>query len=113
MTLRDSRQVRDGTVLRTDVCVVGGGAAGTTVALELARNRIPTVVVESGGLELKHATQALYKGEVTGSLHGSEYLTATRLRQLGGSTHHWARKIIPLSPVDFRARAWVPNSGWP
>ena len=35
--------------LRAQVCVVGGGAAGITVATELARNGISVIVLEGGG----------------------------------------------------------------
>lgn len=34
---------------RADVCVIGGGAAGMTLAMEIAKHSV--IVLESGGLE--------------------------------------------------------------
>jgi flavin-dependent dehydrogenase len=48
--LRDAREVPAGVVLETDVCVVGAGAAGITLARELASAPFGVVVLESGGL---------------------------------------------------------------
>ena len=47
----DGRTVPDGSVRSTDVCVVGAGAAGITVALELRGSGLDVVVLEGGGLE--------------------------------------------------------------
>jgi len=34
-------------------------------------------------------------------------------RQVGGSSNLWAGRTAPLQPIDFEARDWVPESGWP
>ena len=39
------------TVLAADVCIVGAGAAGITIAAELAGSDIAVILLESGGLE--------------------------------------------------------------
>jgi hypothetical protein len=48
---------------------------------------LAVLVVESGGLELDEATQALYQGAIVG--HPYFDLDVTRLRYFGGSTNHW------------------------
>lgn len=111
----DATSVPDGAVLERDVCVIGGGAAGLTIALELEDAGCSVLVLESGGTQLEAATQSLYAGPAPDGVlsRHADYLRAGRLRFLGGSTNHWAGFCAPLDPIDFGARAWVPDSGWP
>jgi len=110
--LIDGRSIDPGTELRTRVAIIGAGAAGITIARELARDGVPSLLLESGGLQLDAQSQALYEGEVEGPLDES-YLTTSRLRYFGGTTNHWGGNCRPLDAIDFEQRAWVPNSGWP
>jgi choline dehydrogenase-like flavoprotein len=97
-----------------DVCIIGAGAAGITVAMELKDTDLKVCLIESGGYEFNQKKQDLYKGPVTGPLAGSEtYLYTSRLRFFGGSTNHWGGWCRPLEEQDFEQRPWVPNSGWP
>ena len=107
----DLRQMPTGTVLDTDLCIVGAGAAGITIARQFVGRSIAVLVVESGGLEFDDATQDLYKGQVVG--HPYFDLDITRLRYFGGSTNHWGGWCAPLHDIDFAPREWVPYSGWP
>jgi choline dehydrogenase-like flavoprotein len=113
--LTDAKTVPDGTVLDVDVCVIGAGAAGITIARELAHTRGTVCVLESGGLEIQPRTTALYDGRVEpGHLPaGSTYLSTSRQRFFGGSTNHWVGVCGPLTVVDFAERDWIPHSGWP
>jgi len=47
--LIDAREVPDGGTLNADVCVVGAGAAGIALALELIGGPARVVVLEAGG----------------------------------------------------------------
>jgi len=47
--LVDGRALGQGDVFETDVCVVGAGPAGITLALELARSGCRVSLLESGG----------------------------------------------------------------
>jgi len=49
--------------IHCDICIVGAGAAGITLALALADSGLDVHVLESGDLEYDDATQALYGGE--------------------------------------------------
>ena len=111
--LRDARELEDGARVECDLCVVGGGAAGITVARAFAGSSPSARVclVEAGGLEYEEATQALYRGRNVGLPYFA--LDVSRLRYFGGSTNHWAGRCRPLDPIDYRARPWVPLSGWP
>jgi len=97
--------------VHADVAVVGGGAAGLTVARELLDAGKRVVILEGGGADFEEATQALYAGADL----GMEYypLEDSRLRFLGGTTNIWGGRCVPLQPIDFENRPWVPHSGWP
>lgn len=107
----DFRTVDDGLSVDADLCIVGAGAAGISLAREFAGTGVSVCVVESGGLEFDGDTQALYAGETAGVPYYD--LTTCRLRFFGGSTNHWAGWCRPLDPMDFQERSWVPDSGWP
>jgi choline dehydrogenase-like flavoprotein len=94
-----------------DVCIIGAGAAGLTVATELAVSPLSVVVLESGGHRIEPRMQALLRSDVTGLAHGG--IHGYRYRVLGGATTKWAGQALPLYDVDFSKRGWVPDSGWP
>lgn len=93
------------------MCVVGGGAAGITIARELADGPLDVLLLESGGVAADARTQALYRGRTFGRPYYR--LDEVRTRRFGGSTHCWEGMCRPLAPQDFTARGWVPESGWP
>jgi choline dehydrogenase-like flavoprotein len=97
--LLDARQLPAGTKLEAEVCVVGAGAAGITLALALRDAGFRVLVLESGGLEFEEATQALYAGQNVGVPNYD--LEVCRTRFFGGSTNCWAGWCRPLEPVDF------------
>jgi len=98
--------------LWADVCIVGGGPAGISLALSLSGQGLKIVVLESGGMREHAQTQALYAGEVADEkLHSPA--DKYRQRRLGGSTATWGGRCVPFDPIDFEKRAWVPDSGWP
>jgi choline dehydrogenase-like flavoprotein len=107
----DGRGVADRSVLRADVCILGAGAAGITIARELAGRGIRVLVLESGGLAFESSTQDLAAGEVAG--HPYPALESARVRAFGGSTAHWNGWCRPFDAVDFEERPGIPHSGWP
>ncbi|HMQ25418.1 MAG TPA: GMC family oxidoreductase [Acidimicrobiales bacterium] len=118
--LIDARDVADGATLEADLCVVGAGAAGITIARELVDASVDVLLLESGGFEADTATQALYEGEMIGTpfINGfdpnSEIdLDVVRLRFFGGTTNHWAGWCRPFDAVDFERREGLAVSGWP
>lgn len=109
--LIDARTIPKNTTVPADVCIVGGGAAGITLARELIGQSFDVCLLESGGLQFDIATQALYQGRSVGFPYLP--LEATRLRFFGGTTNHWGGASRPLDEQDFARREWVPYSGWP
>ena len=107
----DARSVPQGSILETDLVIVGGGPAGISLALALANARFKVLLLESGGRAFDGPTQDLYAGRETGIRYIP--LEACRLRYLGGSSNHWGGWCRPLDPIDFETRSWLPYSGWP
>lgn len=110
-TLADARQIPAESTLTYDVCVIGGGAAGISAAMELRGGPLRVCLLESGGLASESPTQSLYQGEVVG--HSYYPLEGPRTRYLGGTTNQWSGDCRPFERVDFAQRPWVPFSGWP
>jgi len=118
--LVDGRALGQGDVFETDVCVVGAGPAGITLALELARSGCRVSLLESGGREPSAAAKKLSAGKNVGYWYYS--LADTRARAFGGTSVQWLAspagaaegwRARPLDPVDFERRADMPYSGWP
>jgi choline dehydrogenase-like flavoprotein len=108
----DAHEFPDGEVLQADLCIVGAGAAGISMALDLADTSIEVLVVESGGIKPEKDTQALYAGTVADErLHSPP--DTYRQRRFGGTTTIWGGRCMPLDAIDFEHRDFLPNSGWP
>src|ERR1043165_7275145 len=98
----DGRTLPSGTVIETDIAIIGAGAAGITLARELRDSDRKVTLLESGGLEIDDGPQPLYGGEGG----GVEYpLPASRVRFFGGPTNHGGGWCRPLLPLDFAGRA--------
>jgi choline dehydrogenase-like flavoprotein len=97
--------------MRADVCIVGSGAAGLTLAQALDGSGLRVVVLESGRWTIDERTQRLYRSDVVGLAHKG--IHELRFRVLGGTTKRWAGQALPLSELDLAEREWVASSGWP
>lgn len=97
--------------LAAEVAVVGAGAAGITLALELARLGREVLLIEGGGRDPDPRAQALHEIECVGRPMRPGYLP--RLRQFGGTCNLWAGRAMRLLPEDLEPRPSVPEGGWP
>jgi choline dehydrogenase-like flavoprotein len=94
-----------------DVCIIGAGAAGIVLAIELARMGKRVLLLDGGGIDVEEASQDPYQSEVAGLQHNGVHVG--RFRSLGGSTTRWGGQILELNEEDFASRPWIPGSGWP
>ncbi|MEX0601203.1 MAG: hypothetical protein WD205_11200, partial [Rhodothermales bacterium] len=108
----DARTLEDGNVIEADLCIVGAGAAGISMAMEFIGTPFEVVLLEAGGFQMDLDTQRLYAGKSIGEPYQVP-LDVARLHFFGGTTGHWAGWCTTLDPIDFRKRDWVPHSGWP
>ncbi len=109
--LLDARTIPDGSRVETDLCIIGGGPAGITIARTLGGRSMNVLLLESGHDEYDEATQDLYDGQNVGLPYFP--LKFSRLRFFGGSTNHWGGYCMPHQTEDFETRPWIPHSGWP
>lgn len=107
----DARALDNKTIIEGDLCVVGAGAAGISMALDWNANGKKVILLEGGGFEYDDKIQDLYSGNSTGQRYYP--LRSCRLHLFGGTTGHWGGMCAPLDPIDFKKRNWVPDSGWP
>ena len=100
----DARKLPTGTVLDADICIVGAGPAGITLAREFIGSKTTVLILESGGLNYDKRCQELNEGTVIGDPYAG--LRQTRHRQVA---HLWntrvhdeiGAKYVPLDPCDF------------
>lgn len=108
----DARRIETSSSLEADLCIVGAGAAGITLALQLMRSGLRVIMLESGGTRPDARIQALSQGEVAdAAVHSAP--DRYRQRILGGSTTIWGGRCVPFDAIDFTYRNWIPESGWP
>ncbi len=119
--LTDSREVQKDAALEYDICIVGAGPAGITLALELQNTPYKVALLESAGQNPDEQTSDLLRGEVNTqhlSVDSFPYpLYTARERAFGGSSLRWCLeggwRGRPLDAIDLEARSCIPESGWP
>lgn len=94
-----------------DVCVIGTGPAGTTLARRLAARGLEVALMEAGGLEWSEESQDVTRGTSVGILYPD--LDVARLRFLGGNSNHWNGLCRAFDAQDFQARPVNPDAAWP
>jgi len=112
MNVQDLRVLPEGAVVDADVCIVGSGPAGLTIARELNGSEAKVLVLESGGRDREGWSEALNTIESVGAPRVMDQ-TLVRNRVLGGSSATWAGRAATFDELDFAVREWVPFSGWP
>ncbi|MCX7304411.1 MAG: GMC family oxidoreductase [Hyphomicrobiales bacterium] len=96
----------------SDVVIVGGGAAGLTLAHALGAAGKQVILLEAGGDKRTAASQEYYRGELTDPVVHPP-IHNYRVRAMGGTSTIWGGRAIPFDAIDFEHRDWVPGSGWP
>ena len=111
-------------LLPFNICIIGSGPAGITLAREMSHSGLRVCLMESGGHNLSRDTQHLNEGAVASSQgYHEQILLEGRCRQFGGTANLWNHEVrgestqyiryVPLDEIDFECRDWVPESGWP
>jgi choline dehydrogenase-like flavoprotein len=125
----DASHIAAGSTLEADICIVGAGIAGISIAREFIGRSESVVLLEGGGLEFTKSLRdlptvlrrhTLGEQALAGGLNaGQPYypLRFTRVRAFGGSSRAWhAHRGVharPLDAIDFEARNGLPEHGWP
>jgi choline dehydrogenase-like flavoprotein len=93
-----------------DVCVVGAGPAGVTLARALAARGFDVALMEGGGFDVSVESQDQYVGEIVGMDYVD--LDAVRLRVFGGCSEHWSGRCKALDAEAFETMPQRPMA-WP
>ncbi|MEO1476569.1 MAG: GMC family oxidoreductase [Pseudomonadota bacterium] len=109
-TFIDSREFPNKGRIDADICIIGAGAAGITIASQFVGTDKTVCLLEAGGLNVDPIVNSWSSVEDAGRPYGADY---KRLRYFGGTTNHWGGQCGPLMPIDFEKRDWIPHSGWP
>jgi choline dehydrogenase-like flavoprotein len=92
-----------------DVCIIGAGAAGLTLARELSGSRLSVCLLESGSRSPAPVEDPRYEVVSTAQHVARE----SRVRAYGGTMTVWSGRWKRFDAIDLAPRAWVPHSGWP
>ena len=107
----DARQEDNDSLIEGDICIIGAGAAGISMALEWVNTTYKVILLEGGGFDYDDKVQELYRGVTTGQNYYP--LKSTCLHYFGGTTGHWGGLCSMFDPIAFQKRAWIDQSGWP
>ncbi len=107
----DARDLENNATIETDICIIGAGPAGISIALDWIGKKEKVVLLESAGFDYDDKIQDSYKGENTGLPYYP--LKSTRLHYFGGTSGHWGGFCAKLDPIDIEKRSWITDSGWP
>jgi choline dehydrogenase-like flavoprotein len=107
----DARSIANDSLLESDLCIIGAGAAGITLAREFVDFGVDVCLLESGAFAPDWNTQALGRGESNGLRYSD--LDTCQIRYFGGNSNAWGGWLRPLDELDFQERPWVESSGWP
>jgi choline dehydrogenase-like flavoprotein len=105
MRLIDVNDLESNSVISADICLVGSGAAGITLATALDGSSQTVCLIESGSYGPDDETQSLYDLEVAGYPVRENFMA--RARYFGGSCNVWAGRSMKLTELDVPwLRAW-------
>lgn len=109
--LIDTKSLSDFSSPNYDVCIIGSGPAGLSVAGELCRllPNIKICVLESGLVAPSSFADALREVDSK----GIRIKLYSRERVVGGASSTWAGLSSPYDQIDFEERKWMRRSGWP
>jgi choline dehydrogenase-like flavoprotein len=108
--ITDFETLPSGQVLTADVCIVGSGPAGLTLASTFANTKYNVILLEAGGFDFETRTQDLYQGTVIGR---SYPIAFSRLRMFGGTSGHWGGQCGIRPARHFQRRPGVTDAYWP
>lgn len=118
--IEDARTLENAACLQAEICVIGAGPAGLTLALALAELGRKVLLLEAGGLDNDAA-----RSDLAAPAAGFRYGTETEIIQnvrFGGNANAWhvrtpsdgtRVRFAAYQEADFEAREETGNWHWP
>lgn len=97
--------------MQCDVCVVGAGAAGIYLAVQLAAKGLDVILVEAGNINCSDASSVGFDAQFEAGLYPGA--TVGRFFGIGGSTSRWGGLLIPHTQHDLRDTTESGFNSWP
>ncbi|RUM92880.1 MAG: hypothetical protein DSZ28_09150 [Thiothrix sp.] len=106
--------------LSCDVCIIGAGPVGLSVAREFIDSDLKVVFLESGGITLGGHADDLSE-PASDAVYGTTSFI-TNVRHYGGNSNAWniirndgvmGVRFATFQEVDFQSRPGIEDSGWP
>jgi choline dehydrogenase-like flavoprotein len=114
--LIDGRTLPQDAVLETDICIIGSGPAGLTIALELQQTNLDIMILEAGDKDPDPEWLSLVDVDTIDQPYPHSF-RRSRSRCFGGTSVRWSPTVglraRPLDAIDFEKRDCIPYSGWP
>ena len=97
----DSSRLARSTSIKTEICIIGGGVAGISLAREFVGTRHDVCLIESGAYALDTETQSLYDLRNVGYPTRQNFMA--RARYFGGTSNLWAGQVHAAGSDRLRA----------
>jgi choline dehydrogenase-like flavoprotein len=95
-----------------DVCIVGAGPVGISLAVELSQFGFKVLLLESGRQVADVNIQQLSAAEIVSpDIHDDMSIAVSR--QLGGTSNLWGGICLRFDPIDFVPRPGLVDARWP
>jgi len=108
--IHDLRSGAPAAPLETDVCILGAGPVGLTLACALAANGVTVTLVDAGDSTARIATNA---SDVHFDRRAYRGATIGRALGLGGTSTLWGGQLLPVRSADLLARPQIGAAAWP
>ena len=95
-----------------DVCIVGAGPVGIALALECAGRGLSVALLDAGPDRDDPDASEASNARIADPRRHVPMDLAVR-RGFGGTSWLWGGRCVPFNDIDFEAREYVPDSGWP
>lgn len=94
-----------------DLCIIGSGPAGLSLALEFDKTNYKVALLEAGSLKLTKTSKKLIRYKNISDHYG--YQNIQRARIFGGTTLFWGGNNLPLTKFDFHESNKNDLRKWP
>jgi choline dehydrogenase-like flavoprotein len=96
---------------RAQVCVIGAGVAGNSLAQRLAAAGIDVALLEAGGRTPEDRSQTIYNARMARLTHNGTH--EGRFRILGGASTRWGGQLLPYTEEILQPGPTLSSDGWP